>query len=128
MESPETLMKRDDTAAERAPAAVADAAVVKLIEADAGGSCWNPDLAPVPPSARRWGPKDVAALWVALAPCIQTYMLASSLIEEGMSWWQAVLTFFLGNLFVLVALLLNAHAGTRYGIPFPVYCRAAFGV
>jgi NCS1 family nucleobase:cation symporter-1 len=55
-------------------------------------------------------------------------MLASSLIEEGMSWWQAVLTIFLGNVIVLVPMVLNAHPGTRYGIPFPVYCRASFGL
>jgi NCS1 family nucleobase:cation symporter-1 len=108
--------------------AVTDEAVAKLNEAAAGGGYWNPDLAPVPPSARRWGLKDVTALWVALAACIPTYLLASSLVEEGMSWWQAVLTIFLGNLIVLVPLVLNANAGTRYGIPFPVYCRAAFGV
>jgi NCS1 family nucleobase:cation symporter-1 len=82
----------------------------------------------VPPSRRKWGLWDIAALWVALSACIPTYMLASSLIEEGMNWWQAVLTIFLGNLIVLVPMVLNAHAGTRYGIPFPVYCRAAFGV
>jgi NCS1 family nucleobase:cation symporter-1 len=117
-----------DTAAEQASVAVTDAAVQKLNEEAAGGGYWNPDLAPVPPSARRWGLKDIVALWVALAACIPTYMLASSLIEEGMSWWQAVLTIFLGNLVVLVPLVLNAHAGTRYGIPFPVYCRAAFGI
>jgi NCS1 family nucleobase:cation symporter-1 len=119
---------RGHTEAEGAGLAVTDAAVAKLNEEAAGGGYWNADLAPVPPSARRWGLKDVAALWVALAACIPTYMLASSLIEEGMSWSQAVLTIFLGNLIVLVPLVLNAHAGTRYGIPFPVYCRAAFGV
>jgi NCS1 family nucleobase:cation symporter-1 len=115
---------------ERAHAAVAvtDAAIEKLNGEATGGRYWNPDLAPVPPSARRWGLKDVVALWVALSACIPTYMLASSLIEEGMSWSQAVLTVFLGNLVVLVPMVLNAHAGTRYGIPFPVYCRAAFGV
>ena len=62
-----------------------------------------------------------------MAACIPTYMLASSLIGGGMNWWQAVLTIFLGNLIVLVPMILNAHAGTKYGIPFPVYCRAAFG-
>jgi NCS1 family nucleobase:cation symporter-1 len=107
---------------------VTDAVIEKLNETTAAGGYWNPDLAPVPPSARKWNLKDVAALWVSLAACIPTYMLASSLIEEGMSWWQAVLTIFLGNLVVLVPMVLNAHAGTRYGIPFPVYCRAAFGV
>src|SRR5436305_7544859 len=68
-----------------------------------------------------------AALWISLAACIPTYMLASSLIGGGMSWWQAVLTIFLGNLIVLVPMVLDAHAGTKYGIPFPVCCRAAFG-
>ena len=119
---------RGHTEAEGAMLVVTDAAVAKLNETAADGGYWNPDLAPVPPSARRWSLKDVAALWVALAACIPTYMLASSLIEEGMNWWQAVLTIFLGNLIVLVPLVLNAHAGTRYGIPFPVYCRAAFGL
>ena len=64
-----------------------------------------------------------------MAACIPTYMLASSLVDDkvGMSWWQAVLTIFLANIIVLVPMVLNAHAGTKYGIPFPVYCRAAFG-
>jgi NCS1 family nucleobase:cation symporter-1 len=62
-----------------------------------------------------------------MSACIPTYMLASGLIGGGMNWWQAILTIFLGNLIVLVPMVLNAHAGTLYGIPFPVYCRAAFG-
>jgi NCS1 family nucleobase:cation symporter-1 len=93
-----------------------------------GERYWSPDLAPIPAAARTWGLKDYAALWIALSACIPTYMLASSLIEEGMNWRQAVLTIFVGNLIVLVPMVLNAHAGTRYGIPFPVYCRAAFGL
>ena len=63
-----------------------------------------------------------------MAACIPTYMLASSLIAEGMNWWQAVVTIFLGNAIVLVPMILNAHAGTKYGIPFPIYCRASFGI
>ena len=63
-----------------------------------------------------------------MSACIPTYMLASSLIAEGMNWWQAVLTIFLGNTIVLIPMILNAHAGTKYGIPFPVYCRASFGL
>jgi NCS1 family nucleobase:cation symporter-1 len=87
----------------------------------------NEDLAPVPAAQRTWSLWNFAALWVSMAACIPTYMLASSLIGGGMNWWQAVLTIFLGNAIVLVPMILNAHAGTRYGIPFPVYCRAAFG-
>ena len=121
-------MKEAGITAEYLLLAATDASIRELNQELAGGGYWNPDLAPVPPSARKWGLKDIAALWIALSACIPTYMLASSLIEEGMNWWQAVLTIFLGNLIVLVPMVLNAQAGTRYGIPFPVYCRAAFGV
>src|SRR3989454_12657994 len=88
---------------------------------------FNADLAPVPASRRKWRLGSFAALWISMSACIPTYMLASSLIGQGMNWWQAILTIFLGNLIVLIPMILNAHAGTRYGIPFPVYCRAAFG-
>ena len=98
------------------------------VEADITQSrLYNHDLAPVPDSARKWGTLSFAALWISMSACIPTYMLASSLIGGGMNWWQAVLTVFLGNLVVLVPMVLNAHAGTRYGIPFPVFCRASFG-
>jgi NCS1 family nucleobase:cation symporter-1 len=88
----------------------------------------SPDLAPVPPQRRTWRAHDLAVLWISMSACVPTYMLASSLIDRGMDWRQAVLTIFLGNCIVLVPMALNAHAGTRYGIPFPVYCRAAFGL
>ena len=88
---------------------------------------YNEDLAPVPPERRTWGVASYAALWISMSACIPTYMLASSLIGGGMNWWQAILTIFLGNLIVLIPMVLNAHAGTRYGIPFPVFCRASFG-
>jgi NCS1 family nucleobase:cation symporter-1 len=89
---------------------------------------WNKDIAPTRISDRKWGLKDIAALWISMSACIPTYMLASSLISEGMNWYQAVLTIFFGNAIVLVPMILNAHAGTKYGIPFPVYCRSSFGV
>src|SRR2546422_1044718 len=92
-------------------------------------SLFNPDLAPVPAARRKWRLGSFAALWISMSACIPTYMLASGLIDPkiGMNWSQAILTIFVGNLIVLAPMVLNAHAGTRYGIPFPVYCRAAFG-
>src|ERR671930_508715 len=88
---------------------------------------YNPDLAPVASSRRTWSMWNIAALWVGMAICITTYTLASSLIEQGMSWSQAIITIFLGNVIVLIPMTLNAHPGTRYGIPFPVLVRASFG-
>jgi len=89
---------------------------------------WNEDLAAVPLEKRTWGTYSYAALWVAMSVNIATYMLASGLIAGGMNWKQALFTIFLGNLIVLVPILLNAHAGARYGIPFPIFARASFGV
>jgi NCS1 family nucleobase:cation symporter-1 len=102
--------------------------VSELAEDVSGSPFYNTDMAPTTRADRKWGIKDFAALWISMAACIPTYMLASSLIAEGMNWWQAVLTIFLGNTIVLIPMVLNAHAGTKYGIPFPIYCRASFGI
>jgi NCS1 family nucleobase:cation symporter-1 len=88
---------------------------------------YNPDLAPVPLAKRNWTTYNFAALWISMAHCIPTYMLASGLIDSGMSWLQALGTILLGNVIVLVPILLNSHPGTRYGIPFPVLLRASYG-
>jgi NCS1 family nucleobase:cation symporter-1 len=88
---------------------------------------YNADLAPTTPAQRTWSVWSIAALWVSMSACIPTYSLASGLIAKGMNWWEAVLTIFAGNAVVLVPMVLNGFAGTKYGIPFPVYCRASFG-
>ena len=89
---------------------------------------FNDDIAPTPMDQRTWDKWQIAALWVGMSVCVPTYMLASSLVQGGMDWKQAIGTVFLANLLVLVPMVLNAHAGTKYGIPFPVYCRVAFGL
>ena len=89
---------------------------------------YNADLAAIPLERRTWSTYNYASLWVAMSVCIPTYMLASGLIAGGMSWKQAIGTILLGNLVVLIPMILNAHAGTKYGIPFPVFVRASFGV
>src|ERR671917_1526407 len=91
-------------------------------------SLYNEDLAPTGPEERTWTTYNIAALWIGMAIVITTYTLASGLMAAGMNWWQALLTISLGNVLVLVPMLLNAHAGTKYGVPFPVFVRASFGV
>lgn len=88
---------------------------------------WNADLAPAPAHQRTWSWVNISALWVGMVVSVPAYLLASGLMQEGMAWWQAVLTIFLGNLIVMVPMLLNGHAGARYGVPFPVLLRASFG-
>ncbi len=91
-------------------------------------SLYNKDLAPVSRERRTWRTYNYAALWISMSVNIPTYMLASGMIAGGMNWKQALFTVFLGNVLVLIPMLLNAHAGARYGIPFPVFARASFGV
>jgi nucleobase:cation symporter-1, NCS1 family len=92
------------------------------------GAYINEDLAPVRKTERHWNTWNYAALWISMCLCIPTYMLASSLIQGGMNWWQALITVLLGNVIVLIPMVLNGHAGAAYGIPFPVYARASFGL
>src|SRR5512144_2807917 len=91
-------------------------------------SLINADLAPVGPERRTWNWWHIAALWIGMAICIPTYTLASNLVDSGWTWQAAVGAVILGNVVVLVPIALNSHAGTRYGIPFPVFARASFGV
>ncbi len=111
----------------------ADGRVELAPDADASihaSPLYSDDLAPVAIANRTWNTWDFAALWVSMAHCIPTYTLAAGFVSEeiGMSWWQALLTILIGNLIVLGPILLNSHPGTKYGIPFPVFARAAYGV
>ncbi len=102
-----------------------------LVETDLSGvgdsRFFNKDLSPTKIHERSWGTYNVASLWIGMSVCITSYMLASGLIAGGMNWWEALITITLGNIIVLIPMILNAHAGTKYGIPFPVLSRAAFG-
>jgi NCS1 family nucleobase:cation symporter-1 len=111
-----------------APASVSRPDFVEL-DADLSHSpLWNEDLAPTPLSRRTWSTYNIAALWIGMSVVITTYTLASGLMIQGMSWAQALTTILLGNVIVLVPMVLNAHAGTKYGVSFPILCRASFGV
>jgi NCS1 family nucleobase:cation symporter-1 len=88
---------------------------------------WNADLAPTGVEQRTWSWVNIAALWVGMVICVPSYLLASGLIAQGMNWWQAILTVFLGNFIVMIPMLLIGHAGARFGVPFPVLLRSSFG-
>ena len=102
--------------------------IVELHEDVSDSPLYSEDFAPVPASKRNWSVGNIAAIWIGMAVCIPTYMLAASLIDQGMNWWQAMITILLGNVIVLVPMILNAHVGTKYGIPLPVFLRLNFGI
>ncbi len=98
------------------------------VDAGLGGALHNEDLAPVPIAKRTWTTYNYLALWVGMAINIPTWLLASGLMALGMAWYQALFTIFLANVIVLIPMLAISHAGTKYGIPYPVVARASFGV
>jgi len=94
---------------------------------DGNAELWNDDLRPCTRAEHNWAGKRFSSLWIGMCICIPTYSLASGMISLGMNWWQAVLTVFTGSVVVLIPILLVAHAGTRYGFPYPVFARLWFG-
>src|SRR3979490_578894 len=89
---------------------------------------YNVDLAPVPIKRRPWTTYNYMALWIGMAHNTPTYLLASGLVALGMAWYQAILTIALANIIVLIPMLANSHAGTKYGIPYPGFAQGSFGV
>jgi NCS1 family nucleobase:cation symporter-1 len=108
-------------------AAVEQRDFVELHEDVSGSPLWNKDLAPTTIAQRTWSTWHIAALWIGMSVVISTYTIAGAMIADGMTWWQAMLTVLLANWIVLIPMTLNAHAGTKYGIAFPVLLRASFG-
>lgn len=100
---------------------------VELREDVSASPLYNRDLAPTSIAQRTWSTWNIAALWIGMSVVITTYTLAGGMISAGMNWWQAMLTILLGNTIVLIPMALNAHAGTKYGVSFPVLLRASFG-
>ena len=101
--------------------------IVELKENLSESPLYSEDLAPVPLKKRTWGMWDLAAIWVGMAVCIPTYLLASYMIKSGLSWLEALLIIALGNIIITIPMVANGHAGVKYGIPFPVIGRASFG-
>ncbi|MDR2771676.1 MAG: NCS1 family nucleobase:cation symporter-1 [Clostridiales Family XIII bacterium] len=101
-----------------------DAARAELIDS----KYYNKDLAPTSLSERNWSTYHISALWIGMSVCLPSFAMASSLVGLGLSPWLAVINVALGNIIVLVPIQLNSHAGTKYGIPFPVFARMTFGI
>lgn len=102
--------------------------IIELHEDVSQSPLYSEDLAPVPPAKRTWNKWNLAAIWVGMAVCIPTYLLASYMIKTGLNWFEALSIIVLANLIITIPMILNGHAGVKYGIPFPVIGRAAFGI
>ncbi|MBT8230377.1 MAG: cytosine permease, partial [Bacteroidia bacterium] len=102
--------------------------IIELTEDLSSSELYSEDLAPVKPGNRTWSMWDLTAIWVGMAVCIPTYLLASYMIGAGMSWKESLIIIFLANLIITIPMVLNGHAGVKYGVPFPVLGRSSFGI
>jgi cytosine/uracil/thiamine/allantoin permease len=102
--------------------------IIELKEDVSLSPLYSEDLAPVPTSKRTWTKWNLAAIWIGMAVCIPTYLLASYMIKTGLSWTEALIIIGIANLIITVPMVLNGHAGVKYGVPFPVIGRSSFGI
>jgi len=102
--------------------------IIELTEDVSASPLYSADLAPVPKEKRTWTVWSLAALWVGMAVCIPTYLLASYMMQDGMGWLEALIIIGVANLVITIPMILNGHAGVKYGIPFPVVGRSSFGI
>src|SRR5687767_8231687 len=102
--------------------------IVSLKEDHSSSPLYSADLAPVPAEKRTWNTAHLTSLWIGMAVCIPTYLLASYMMRAGMTWVETLIIIGLANVIVTIPMVLNGHAGVKYGIPFPVLGRASFGI
>ena len=98
------------------------------VEAGLDTRLTNSDLQPIPAKERKWTWYSYMAPWMGMVHNIFNYEVAAGLIAVGMNVWQALLTIFVADMILMIPLVLNGYVGNKYGIPFPVFARVAFGV
>lgn len=88
----------------------------------------NKDLLPLEDGERTWKAVNFASIWMGCIHNIPTYATVGGLIAIGLSPWQVLAIIVTASLILFAALALNGHAGTKYGLPFPVIIRASYGI
>ncbi|KAJ5387737.1 hypothetical protein N7509_010278 [Penicillium cosmopolitanum] len=88
----------------------------------------NDDLKPVDPERRQWRWLNFVAFWIADSLNVNTWMISSSMIVDGLSWWQSWLCVWIGYSIAGLFVCLLGRIGSIYRIPFAVANRSSFGI
>lgn len=97
-------------------------------EANSSAQLTNFDLKLVEPERRQWGTWNYVALWIADSFNINTWMISSSMIVAGLSWWQSWICVWIGYAIAACFVCLTGRIGATYHVGFPVVSRASFGI
>ena len=84
--------------------------IIELNEDVSNSPLYSEDLAPVPENNRTWNKWNLAAIWVGMAVCIPTYLLASYMIKTGLNWYEALIIIGLANLIITIPMILKNNA------------------
>jgi NCS1 family nucleobase:cation symporter-1 len=86
----------------------------------------NADLAPL--RDQHWGAYNIFAFWMSDVHSVGGYVFAGSLFALGLTSWQVLIALLVGIGIVNVFANLIAKSSQQNGVPYPVICRATFGV
>lgn len=86
----------------------------------------NEDLAPL--RKQTWGSYNIFAFWMSDVHSVGGYITAGTLFSLGLVSWQVLLALLIGILIVQYFCNLVAKPSQLTGTPYPVICRASFGV
>ncbi len=107
-------------------ASASETPVIAIVGADP--RLYNHDLAPVAPEGRTWGTFSLFAMWMSDVHSVGGYTFAASLFFLGLAGWQVLLAMVVGIGIVYVLMNLVGRPSQKYGVPYPVFARMAFGV
>lgn len=88
----------------------------------------NADLVPNPIEKRNWTWWNFTALWMGMVHNLFGFTVIGGMMVAGLSAGQALLAVGLASLIILAFLGLTGRIGARFGIPYPVWARSAYGV
>jgi NCS1 family nucleobase:cation symporter-1 len=109
--------------------------VVDAIDQPAGASIikdsydlqlTNEDLAPL--AKQTWTSYNIFAFWMSDVHSVGGYVTAGSLFALGLTSWEVLVSLVAGILIVNFFCNLVAKPSQAAGVPYPVICRAPFGV
>ncbi|MDN3017019.1 NCS1 family nucleobase:cation symporter [Paenibacillus sp. BSR1-1] len=88
---------------------------------------YSKDLLPTSPEARTWKFGHYFSIWMGSVHNVPSYVTIGGFFALGLSIWQVFFIIILSALILAAMMILNGHAGGKYGIPFSILIRSSFG-
>ncbi|SCU83373.1 LAFA_0D03202g1_1 [Lachancea sp. 'fantastica'] len=89
---------------------------------------YNHDLKPVESERRLWSWFNFVYFWIADCFNINTWQVAATGLQLGLTWWETWITVWIGYSIVALFVVAVARIGSVYHISFPITARASFGI